>query len=478
MQSVKSALSLFCYRLLIFFLMPLVILILLVRSRTQKQYRQRLTERLGFYPQVFKKHGIVVHAASVGEVLALKPFIEQLIEQHPNTPITVTTFTPTGSAQVIKSFDKRVQHCYLPLDFYGSNALFLTALAPQLMVFMETEIWPSLLAQAQQRDVKLLLVNGRLSGKSIGSYQKLTWLITPALNRFNAILAQSEQSLTRFGQLGAPLDRLTLSGNVKYDLALNESVSNKITELEMLLPKDRLVWVVASTHQGDEAIALAAFEQVLIKQPSALLVMVPRHPERFVTVRELSTKFGYSVQMRSTASPVQSNTQVWLLDTLGELLAMYALADVVTMGGSFSDIGGHNPLEPALFEKPIIVGPRMDNFKEISQQLVAEKAMVSLTATDTNNDHMEPHKASGKTYLSQQLAEQVLVLCSNDSPIADGNNELTDSALNNASLATPSNLTNQAAANLGKNAYQVVLANRGATQLSLEKVAQLLQVGE
>ena len=472
----KSILSLFCYRLFIFLLLPLVLLILLVRSRTQQQYRQRLTERLGFYPQVFKKHGIVVHAASVGEVLALKPFIDQLIFLHPDTPITVTTFTPTGSEQVKKSFGDFVQHCYLPLDFYGSNALFLKALAPKLMVFMETEIWPSLLAQAQQHKAKLLLVNGRLSGKSIGSYQKLTWLITPALNRFQAILAQSEQSLARFKLLGASPDRLSLSGNVKYDLALNDSVSEKITELESLLPKERMIWVVASTHQGDEAIALQAFQKVVDQFPTALLVIVPRHPERFSEVGDITTRFGFTNQMRSTGVPVSDNTQVWILDTLGELLAMYALTDIVTIGGSFSDIGGHNPLEPALFEKPIIVGPRMDNFKEISQQLLAEKAMISLGETNGYESVAPTTKVNSEAF-SSLLAEQVLGLCTIEPPSVTLGSE-TSELLAGKQLQLPNTLTNQKAEQLGKNAYQVVLANRGATKLSLDKVAQLLQISE
>ena len=223
----RNFLALFLYRLLFLLLTPILLIVLLIRSINHSEYRQRLTERLGLLSKKLKTGGIVVHAASVGEVIALKPFITQLIAQHPNTAITVTTFTPTGSAQVSKLFGKQVQHCYLPLDNIISTQLFLQRLKPQAMVFMETELWPNLIAQCQAKNIKLLLVNGRLSDKSMGSYQKLNWLITPAIQRFDSILTQSQVNQDNYLAMGASSDRCQLSGNLKFDISLNADVCSQ-----------------------------------------------------------------------------------------------------------------------------------------------------------------------------------------------------------------------------------------------------------
>ena len=427
----RNFLALFLYRLLFLLLTPILLIVLLIRSINHSEYRQRLTERLGLLSKKLKTGGIVVHAASVGEVIALKPFITQLIAQHPNTAITVTTFTPTGSAQVSKLFGKQVQHCYLPLDNIISTQLFLQRLKPQAMVFMETELWPNLIAQCQAKNIKLLLVNGRLSDKSMGSYQKLHWLITPAIQRFDSILTQSQVNQDNYLAMGASTDRCQLSGNLKFDISLNADVSAKQTELANLIIEKRNIWLIASTHPGDEALALKAFELVKQQDNSALLIIVPRHPERFDQVAKLAEDAGNQVLKRSQKQAVTLNTNVWIIDTLGELLAACALADVVTMGGSFNEIGGHNPLEPALFHKPVIVGPNMSNFKEILLQLISAQAIVQIAENDA---------------MPQTLATEVLRLLSD----------------------------NTAAQLLGKNAYQVVQANQGATQRSLTALQNLL----
>lgn len=428
----RNFLALFLYRLLFLLLTPILLIVLLIRSINHSEYRQRLTERLGLLSKKLKTGGIVVHAASVGEVIALKPFITQLIAQHPNTAITVTTFTPTGSAQVSKLFGKQVQHCYLPLDNIISTQLFLQRLKPQAMVFMETELWPNLIAQCQAKNIKLLLVNGRLSDKSMGSYQKLNWLITPAIQRFDSILTQSQVNQDNYLAMGASSDRCQLSGNLKFDISLSADVAAKQTELANLIIEKRNIWLIASTHPGDEALALKAFELVKQQDSSALLIIVPRHPERFDQVAKLAEEAGNKVLKRSQKQAVTLNTNVWIIDTLGELLAACALADVVTMGGSFNEIGGHNPLEPALFHKPVIVGPNMSNFKEILLQLISAQAIVQIAENDA---------------MPQTLATEVLRLLSD----------------------------NTAAQLLGKNAYQVVQANQGATQRSLTALQNLLK---
>ena len=426
--------SLLLYRILLLILSPLILALLLVRSKNNKAYRQRLLERFGYFPSPAKQGGIVVHAASVGEVIALKSFIEKLLTNYPDLPITVTAFTPTGSAQIVKAFGDRVQQGYLPLDIFPCTSLFLYRLKPKMMIFMETELWPNLIAQCASKDIKLLLINGRLSQKSLTSYQKLSPLIKPCLLRFDKILTQSQENLRHFLQLGAQKKQCLNSGNLKFDIAINDHVMNKKRELSQLLfsnntQKNRTVILMASTHEGDEVIALSAFKKLLAKDPSLLLIIVPRHPERFSAVADLCLAQQLSLAKRSDNVPVSDN-QVWLIDSLGELMAVFALSDIVIMGGSFSEVGGHNPLEPALFNKPIIVGHNMSNFNEIMEQLTTNNAVIQLLENES----------------IQQLVNEVTAL-----------------------LAHP---TQQRV--LGDNAHNVVLANQGASDFSLTQVTTLL----
>lgn len=428
--------SLMLYRLVFLCLLPVIWLLLLLRSIKQKPYRQRLSERFGFLPRQLKSGGIIIHAASVGEVIALKSFITLLLEAKPKDVITVTTFTPTGSEQVRKLFGDRVQHCYLPLDSTFCVAAFLNKLKPRAMVFMETELWPNLIAQSREQGIKLLLINGRLSQKSMNSYHKISWLITPTINSFDKILCQSQVNYENFLALGADTPRCKVSGNVKFDISVNQTVKDKQRELAGFVEDERLIWVVASTHKGDEKIALTAFYSLLINFPQLLLIIVPRHPERFNEVAALCQEKGYSLARRSTQDKVTDDTQVWLLDTLGELLPTCALASVVTMGGSFSDIGGHNPLEPALFKKPIVVGPNMSNFVEVMQQLIAEKGIIQL-GDKGNSDEMN---------IADELFHEIEVILMSEE-------------------------TQQA---LGESAHRVVTENQGASQRTLKQLLKLI----
>ena len=305
---------------------------------------------------------------------------------------------------------------------------------------METELWPNLVAQCLSKNIKLLLINGRLSKKSLNSYQKISALITPCLNSFDKILTQSQENLTHFIQLGTKPSRCLNVGNLKFDISINANIKSKQAELFQLIKTspslDREIWLVASTHQGDEKIALDAFKEILIKFPQLLLVIVPRHPERFEQVASLCQQQGFSLARRSENTQV-TDQQIWLLDSLGELMAGFALSDIVTMGGSFSSIGGHNPLEPALFKKPIIVGADMSNFNEIMQQLTDENALVKL-ATFSEKEHDNAQEST--------LAQAVIEL-----------------------LQQP-----EKQAILGCNAHKVVLKNQGASNKTLQQVQQLL----
>ena len=426
--------SLLIYRLLILLLLPLLLLALLLRSLSNKQYRQRINERLGFFPKPYRKNGIVVHAASVGEIIALTPFVEQLLTTYPNQAITITTFTPTGSEQVKKLFSDRVQHGFLPLDVFPCTQLFLSRLQPKLVVFMETELWPNLIAQCDRKKIKLLLINGRLSKNSMKSYQKISSLITPSLNHFDKILCQSHDNYENFLLLGTNPNRCQVSGNLKFDLNTNQATLDKATQLQQLLPTNRTVWLVASTHEGDETIALNAFKQIKSQFPSLLLILVPRHPERFKQVGSLCLNHHFTLSKRSEETQVIEQ-DIWLLDTLGELMAAFSLATIVTMGGSFSHIGGHNPLEPALFKKAIIVGANMSNFLEIMQQLQKNKAIVQLATPTVDGDEQ-----------SQALAIAVITLLKNQQQVCD----------------------------LGEKAHQVVMANQGASTRTLAEVKVLM----
>ncbi|ASP47579.1 lipid IV(A) 3-deoxy-D-manno-octulosonic acid transferase [Cognaticolwellia beringensis] len=428
----RFTLALVLYRLLFLLLTPLLLVVLLLRSTNHPAYRKRLLERLGILEKNLEPNGIVVHAASVGEIIALKPFISQLLIYNPEMPVTVTTFTPTGSAQVKKLFADKVQHCYLPLDNIISTTMFLKRLKPKAMVFMETELWPNLISQCKSNQIKLLLVNGRLSDKSMRSYQKLAWLITPAIQSFDRILTQSQVNQENYIAMGATPEMCKLSGNLKFDVSLNNDVVTKQRELNSLMTEKRKIWLIASSHPGDEALVLKAFEHVKQQDSKALLIIVPRHPERFEQVAKLAQDAGNHVLKRSQNQLVSLNTQVWIIDTLGELLAACSLADVVTMGGSFSDIGGHNPLEPALFQKPVIVGPNMSNFKEILVQLMSAQGIVQLVE---NED------------MPKALANEVLRLFTDET----------------------------SAQILGSNSYKVVQANQGATTQSLTALQNLLK---
>lgn len=408
-------------------------------------YRQRLAERMGLSLlfKTWKKNSIVIHAASVGEVIAIKSLVESYLNTTPNTPLTITTFTPTGSEQVTKLFGNRVQHCYLPLDNIVSTTLFLIALKPKALVFMETELWPNLLSQCDFFNIKLLLINGRLSSKSVRQYKKMRWLIAPSLNFFKKILAQSEDNVSNFKVLGAHPSRCLNSGNIKYDISVTPDINSKHQALAKYIKSPRKIWVLASTHQGDEALALNAFKQLHAENSDTLLVIIPRHPERFNDVAELCESYDLSVSRRSLEQPVTASTAIWLVDTLGELLPVCALADVVTMGGSFNHIGGHNPLEPALFKKPIIVGPNMSNFKAVLAQLLSANGVIQLA--EQANIEQALYKA-----VSQLLYK--------------ANKSINNKAINEANDGKT----------MGENAYHVVQSNQGASHKTLIEINALL----
>lgn len=352
--------SLWLYSLLVYLARPFYLLSFVWRSRADRAYRQRLLERLALQ-QVpdHAKGGIVVHAVSMGEVVAATPLIERLLLLYPQLPLTVTCMSPTGSMRIQQTFGSRVQHYYLPLDTPGASRRFLTKLQPQLLLLLETEIWPNLLAHAKRDRIPTILANARLSGRSARGYRKVLWLMRPVLASFSAIAAQDLASARRFNRLaGNPI--ATVCGNLKFEMRVAADLPQRAQALTSQW--QRPVWVAGSTHAGEDELVLEAFAKARQAIPELLLILVPRHPERFQTVADLLAVRGVPFVRRSLQQTVAPSCQVLLGDTMGELMLWYQAADFIFIGGSLITRGGHNPLEAMCLGKPVISGPHVFNF--------------------------------------------------------------------------------------------------------------------
>jgi len=359
------------YSLALYCLVPLVFLYLLIRSINEPGYRQRWLERLGFCRGKVRPGGIVVHAVSVGEVNAAAGLVQALAGRYPELPLTISCFTPTGSRRIQTLFAGVPYHVYWPLDLPGAVRRFLRHSRPRLLVIMETEIWPNMYAQATQQGIPIMLANARISDHSFARYQRLGGLTRQALARVDRLGAQSAEDMRRFLALGAAPENTRLTGNLKYDLKLPAGLQAKGRELRNSWGADRPVFLAASTREGEEAIMIEAFQPVLERFPAALLVLVPRHPERFDEVARLVESRGLGLGRYSEPSPEWGSVSCYLVDTMGELLNFYAACDLAFVGGSLANTGGHNVLEAAAQAKPVLVGPNTFNFAEITQKLVA-----------------------------------------------------------------------------------------------------------
>ena len=368
------------YTLLLHLALPLIVLRLYLRGRKAPAYRQRIAERFAFRLPALQPSGIWVHAVSVGESIAAAPMIRALRERHPELPITVTCMTPTGSERIRALFGDSVQHCYLPYDLPWVAARFLGRVRPKLAVIMETELWPNHIHQCATSGIPTVLANARLSEKSARGYARFAGLTRPMLAEMNWIAAQTEAEAERFRQLGARPDCVSVTGSIKFDLTIDPELKVRAQALRASWGADnRPVWIAASTHAGEDEIVLAAHRQLLAAQPDSLLILVPRHPERFDAVHALSLREGFSTVRRSSGQLVGDADQVLLGDTMGELLFLYALADLAFVGGSLVPNGGHNLLEPAALGLPVLSGPHLFNFLDIAAQLRAEGALLELT---------------------------------------------------------------------------------------------------
>ena len=360
------------YTLLFHLGLPLVAIRLWLRARKAPAYAKRIGERFALNLPAMQPGGIWVHAVSVGESIAAAPMIRALLQRYPQLPITVTCMTPTGSERIQALFadEPRIQHCYLPYDLPWAAARFLERVQPKLAVIMETELWPNHIHQCAKRGIPVALANARLSARSAKGYARFAKLTRPMLEEMSLIAAQTETEAERFRQLGARSECVQVTGSIKFDLTIDPQLLIKARALrEQWQALERPVWIAASTHEGEDAIVLAAHRQLLASYPNALLILVPRHPERFNAVFALCQSEGFDTVRRSAATPVGAQTQVLLGDTMGELLFLYALADSAFVGGSLVANGGHNLLEPAALSKPVLSGPHLFNFLEIAALL-------------------------------------------------------------------------------------------------------------
>lgn len=360
------------YTLLFHLGLPLIVLRLWLRARKAPAYSQRISERFARGLLPMQKGGIWVHAVSVGESIAAAPMIRALLARYPLLPITITCMTPTGSERIQSMFanEPRIQHCYLPYDFPWAAGRFLDYIQPKISVIMETELWPNHIHQCAKRGIPTVLANARLSERSARGYGKFAKLTRPMLAEMSLIAVQTETEAQRFRDLGARPECVTVTGSIKFDLTIDPQLLQRAAQQrEAWQITARPVWIAASTHAGEDEVVLAAHRDVLKHHPDALLILVPRHPERFTSVFELSQQQGFISVRRSTAEPVTGGTSVLVGDTMGELLFLYALADIAFVGGSLVPNGGHNLLEPAALDKPVLSGPHLFNFLEIAAML-------------------------------------------------------------------------------------------------------------
>ncbi|MDX1569420.1 MAG: lipid IV(A) 3-deoxy-D-manno-octulosonic acid transferase [Xanthomonadales bacterium] len=358
------------YTIVMYLLIPVILYRLALRGFRAPAYFRRWPERFGFFPEPGFTSSIWIHAVSMGEVNAAIPLIRALMKRYPEHQFVITTVTPTGSERVESVFGETVFHVYLPYDLPAAVRRFLDRTRPRLAVVMETEIWPNLFCACRDRDIPIVVANARLSERSLRGYRPVQGLAATALNCSTRVGAQTQTDAQRLLRLGGEPAKIEVVGSLKFDLQLAPELPDLGRELRDHWGSDRFAFVAASTHEDDEVPVMKAFERLLETDPRALLVLVPRHPERFPRAAARCRSLGYETALRSEDINASPDTQCFVVDTMGELLRFYAAADVAFVGGSLAYVGGHNVLEPAALGLPVLVGPHTFNFSEITELLL------------------------------------------------------------------------------------------------------------
>jgi len=419
------------YSFALIFISPLIVFYLYVlRGKKNKGYRAHFKERFGFVSKsLFTSKGkpLVVHCASVGEVLAAAPLIKALQKQHPQLNILITCNTPTGREQIINQFKNTAACSYLPMDFPFSTARFLKRLNPQALCILETELWPNLMAISHKKNIPVLVLNARLSEKSQQGYQKVAKLTQIIMRSITELASHNKKDAERFIELGLISSKSHVTGSIKFDISPSIEQLASVANLKaQYKTQERFVWVAGSTHPLEHEMILNAHQQLLKKYPNSLLVIAPRHPEQFDKVADTLAQSPLSFSRRSNDN--YQNEHVLLADTLGELQCLYGAGNVSYVGGSLIRRGGHNPLEAAAFSVGVITGPHTYNFNHVYPELIKLKGAVVVENTD-------------------ELATQLINLSQNT----------------------------KACQTLGNKAQQCVLKNQGAIKKTLTIINQYLE---
>ncbi|MGO2274331.1 lipid IV(A) 3-deoxy-D-manno-octulosonic acid transferase [Pseudoalteromonas nigrifaciens] len=419
------------YSLALMIISPLIVFYLYVlRGKKNPGYRAHFKQRFGFVDKsLFANNNkpLLVHCASVGEVLAATPLIKAVQKAHPKLNILITCNTPTGREQIITQFKNTVACCYLPMDFPFATARFLKRVKPQALCILETELWPNLMASSRNRNIPVLVLNARLSEKSQQGYQKVAKLTHIIMRSITVLASHNKTDAKRFIELGLEPHKSKVTGSIKFDITPTQEQLTKVTALKQLYNfEQRFIWVAGSTHPIEHEQVISAHKNLLEKQPNALLIIAPRHPEQFDKVADLLTQSTLSFSRRSNNN--YNNENVLLADTLGELQYLYGAANVSFIGGSLIRRGGHNPLESAAFSVGVISGAHTYNFDHIYPELIKLKGAIVVDNAD-------------------ELTQQLIAL----------------------------NQNSKACQTLGKKAAQCVGNNQGAIQKTLNIINQYLE---
>jgi 3-deoxy-D-manno-octulosonic-acid transferase len=360
------------YSLFFYLVLPFVFLRLYWRSVKEPSYRVSLMQRLGFGDEIHSDRLIWVHAVSAGETIAAAPLVGRFLDQ--GFDVLMTNMTPTGRERATALLGKRVDNRYAPYDTPGAVKRFLNRTSPIALIIVDTELWPNMLHHAATKGVKAMLVNGRLSEKSTRGYKKIRSLSKPMMEALFRVAAQSEPQGNRFISLGLSKEKLRVTGSTKFDVEWDVTTGEAIQSLASSF-KNRFVFIAASTHSGEEDLVLSALALLKKSIPEILLVLVPRHPHRTQEVLKLCEASGFTTQKHSDGYDCNDSTIVYVLDTMGELMSFYGMSNVAFVGGSMVPVGGHNPMEPASFGLPLLMGPYLRNVDDIAQQFIDEGAM-------------------------------------------------------------------------------------------------------
>ncbi|MCW8449934.1 lipid IV(A) 3-deoxy-D-manno-octulosonic acid transferase [Legionella quinlivanii] len=364
----------YIYSFFMYLMTPWLLFRLWWKGRQLPAYRDRIGERFWAGMAPVPNIDVWVHAVSLGEVIAVTPLINEMLAK--NWRLLITTMTPTGAEQVKTKFGDRVLHRYIPYDLPDVLQRFFVSVKPRAGVIVETELWPNLIHYASQAKIPLMLINARLSERSCRGYQKIKWLIKPVINQFTWILAQSDEDGRRFQQLGAKEGLVQTIGNMKFDLQTKDIDQGLFLQLKAAWGPDRPVLIIASTHDNEEEQILQQLTRLQASIKNILVLIAPRHPERFQKVNLLAEQAGFKTALRSKPETISSETDVITLDSMGELLGFYQISDYAFVGGSFVPIGGHNVLEPIAMKVPVFSGPEVHNFKTICRDLMNANAMI------------------------------------------------------------------------------------------------------